>query len=122
MIICIIQSITVQFTDSEVSYFNALNLSVKPELWMIKTEMFEKLSDVINRVRNGTANAREKNGLIIYGPKGTGKSWALFYLKHILKDEIVLFLSPHQEKKYLEESIRKFMPSDGKFVVLKVSY
>lgn len=89
-------------------------------LHLIKTVTHKTLSDIIDRVRNETADCKEKEGIIIEGPKGTGKSSALYYMMHILREEIVLLISPdhHDLMKTYLSGVTGQVQLNGKFAVV----
>ena len=81
--------------------------------------MHDKLKNIIHKVHNGDAEKKEKWGIIIRGPRGTGKSSALYYLKALLRNETVFMIGSRNielMEEYLKEAIQQ-MPCFGKFVV-----
>ena len=77
---------------------------------LVETEMHKEMLNVIARVRSGKSGFKESRGMMIRGPKGTGKSSSLFYLKHVLSNEIVFLISSkHLDsmKVYLETAIQE---------------
>ena len=104
------QIIEITFADYEYKFFLKVHPFLLNSYRLVKTEMHKELTGVIARVQNGSAGLKESKGILIRGPKGTGKSSSLFYLKHILGNEIVLLISFKDlvaMKAYLEKAIQE---------------
>lgn len=110
------------FTTLEQDYLYALNPRLKSVSFkLVKTTMLENLSQFA-----------DAGGMVILkGPKGTGKSCALFYLMKILKmkNKRALLVSPERNDDtnvigYLNSFIQEQYSAEGKFAVLfsKVLY
>lgn len=93
---------------------------------LVKTKIITALSDTVaNVVSNPAADikSRDKQGIIIEGPKGTGKSCILYYLMNYLKSkqQRVLLVGPVSSsdekvvmkyyKEYINEQDEEFKTS-----------
>jgi Cdc6-like AAA superfamily ATPase len=89
-----------------------LNLRLPPLFSLIKTAMINKLSSIVSNVTSSPEdrNSRDKSGIIIEGPKGTGKSCTLYYLMRFLKSkhQRALLVGPETSK---NEVVMKYFKS-----------
>ena len=86
------------FSDFERKYIEHLNGRIFSSFMsLIKTTTIEKLSRIVDKVISNP-KVKRKKGIVINGPKGTGKSCALYYLMHYLKSkkQRALLLGPER--------------------------
>ena len=96
--------------DYEYEYFIEIHPCLFQSYRLVETQTHKELAGIIDCVMKGTAGSKESKGILIRGPKGTGKSSSLFYLKHILGNEIVLMISFKDQvamKAYLVKAIKE---------------
>ena len=104
-------------------YFDALLINLNTDCaTIIVTKVFKEMMSTIKRViRGDEVTVPEKTGLMITGPKGTGKSTSFLYLHEKLKDQDIplLVIWPSFDSTYFLQYLNWFF--EGNFVLLGLS-